>query len=134
MANRQQPLRFAVGGISTESNGFVSQAADEKFLLSTGFIKEDEAVFELLGLSSEVGGAINYLQTHGGNNCTIVPTVAARGNSGGPLAETIWRRLLDGIVTRVAAAEKLDGVLLTMYVSSNVLTIVIILILICYCP
>ena len=112
-------LRFAVGGISTESNGFVSQAADEAFLLSTGFVKEDEAVLSLLSKSSEIGGAIHYLQEHG-NGCTIVPTVAARGNSGGPLDEAIWHRLRDGIITKVAAAGELDGVLLAMHGAMSV--------------
>ena len=75
------PLRFAVGGISTESNGFVSQAADEAFMAATGFLKEDASVFELLERSSELGGALHYLQ-HQQPDCVIVPTVGARANSG----------------------------------------------------
>ena len=52
-------MRFALGGISTESNGFVSHAADEPFLLATGFIKAGAEMLELEGRGhggGKVGG------------------------------------------------------------------------------
>ena len=115
-------MRFALGGISTESNGFVSHAADEPFLLATGFIKAGAEMLELEGRSSEIGGALAYLRRNSPESA-LIPTVGARANSGGPLDEALWATLRDGLVSRVAAAAAeapLDGVLLAMHGAMSV--------------
>lgn len=115
-------LRFCIGGVSTESNGFVSHIADEAFVRTTGYIKSGVDVLSLADVSSELGGAILYLRRNA-PDAELVPTVALRANSGGPLEAGLWSRLRDELVARVQAAVNeaaLSGVILAMHGAMSV--------------
>ena len=55
------PLRFALGGISCECNGFAAGETETSYFEQTGFLLADDDLLTLRSTSAELGGAVDLL-------------------------------------------------------------------------
>ncbi len=106
-------LRIAVGQISAESNHFVPSGCGLGFFRATGYLHEGDALLKLDGSDTEIGGILDACQKDG--NVEIVPLIAARGNSSGPLARDAWAWLRAEMLKRLRTAGPVDGVVLSCH-------------------
>ena len=104
-------MRIAVGQISSESNHFVTLACELEFFRQTGFILEGAGLLELRGTGGEVAGILSVLEADGG--IEVVPLLAARANSAGPLSAACYQYLRDRLLHSLSGALPLDGVILS---------------------
>ena len=104
-------LRVAVGQISSESNHFVSSRCDLEFFRSTGYLCEGDEVFDLLPVDNEMGGILDTLARAG--DVEVVPLLATRGNSSGPLTRACYGELREQLLERLRSAGRVDGVILS---------------------
>jgi len=104
-------LRIAVGQIASESNHFVSAPCELDFFRKTGYLVEREALSTLAGADNEVAGMLATLQQAG--EVEIVPLLAARANSSGPLSAACYDTLKERLLVRLREAGPVDGVLLS---------------------
>jgi microcystin degradation protein MlrC len=107
----QRPLRIAVGQISSESNHFVSRPCELELFYSSGFVYHGAELLRLRGKGGEVAGMLSVLDQAG--EIEIVPLLAARGNSSGPLSAACYSLLREHLLAPLRAAGPLDGVLLS---------------------
>jgi microcystin degradation protein MlrC len=105
-------MRIAVGQFQEESNTFVQQRADLAFFASNTLLYGDDVVRRLRGTHAEMGGFIDVLGQEG---IEIVPTLAAHSVSSGPVPRTTFEQLTRELVSRLAAAGPVDGVLLSLH-------------------
>ncbi|HWE60355.1 MAG TPA: M81 family metallopeptidase [Chloroflexota bacterium] len=106
-------LRIALGQISTESNQFVSFPCELELFRRTGFLHERGDVFQLAGSGGEIGGMLATLATS--PDVEIVPLLAARCNSSGPLSTACYRYLKGHLLAALQDAAPVDGVLLSCH-------------------
>lgn len=116
---RNEPRRFriALGQISSESNHFVRDPCDQDFFRATGYICEGTEVLGLQDSDTEVGG---MLEACGAENVDVVPLLAARGNSSGPLSRASYDGMKRSMLKRLREAVPVDGVLLSHHGSMAV--------------
>ena len=103
--------RIAVGQISSESNHFVAAPCDLNIFRQTGYLLEGREVFELKNSGTELSGALTVLES--AREIEVVPLIAARANSSGPLSEVCYSYLRERLLGRLEAALPVDGVLLS---------------------
>ena len=103
--------RIAVGQISSESNHFVPFQCELDLFRTTGYLYEKSELFQLRDTDTEVAGFLARLQSE--NDVEIVPLLAARANSSGPLSTACYRYLRSGLLERLKEAGSIDGVLLS---------------------
>ena len=103
--------RIAVGQISSESNHFVSIPCELDFFRNTGYLLEREKLFMLAGTDNEVAGMLATLQ--GPGDIEVVPLLAARANSSGPLSVACYDTLKERLLGALRGAGPVDGVLLS---------------------
>ena len=104
-------MRVAVGQISSESNHFVSRACELEFFRKTGFLYEGLDVFELRNTAGELAGMLSVLDRH--SDVEVVPLLAARANSAGPLSSDCYGYLRNGLISALDRALPVDAVLLS---------------------
>jgi len=104
-------MRIAIGQISSESNHFVLRPCELDFFRQTGFVHECGDVFQLRGTGGEIGGMLSVLDSTPG--IEVVPLLAARANSAGPLSESCYEYLRLLLLTALEQARPIDGVLLS---------------------
>jgi microcystin degradation protein MlrC len=104
-------LRIAVGQISSESSQFVSFPCELELFRKTGFLHEGEGLFALRGTGGEVGGMLDVLENR--PDVEVIPLLAARANSSGPLSAEAWDYLRTGLLEALEAAGPVHGVLLS---------------------
>lgn len=104
-------LRIAVGQISSESNNFITHPAELDFFRNTGFLYERDELFQLAGTGGEVGGMLAVFANE--PEVEIVPLLAARGNSSGPLSAACYGYLREHILAPLQAAQPVDGVIIS---------------------
>lgn len=104
-------LRIAVGSISQETNHFVTIRTDLSLFQSSIFL-EGDALFALANSNHEVGGMLKVCREAG---VEVVPLLAARSVSGGPLTAECYQYLRNGLLDRLRAAGPVDGVVLAMH-------------------
>jgi microcystin degradation protein MlrC len=105
------PKRVAIGQISSESSHFVSFLCELELFRETGFLYEGNELFKLAGTDGEVGGMLAALARDPA--VEVVPLLAARANSSGPLSVSCHTYLRDGLLRALADASDVDGVLLS---------------------
>jgi microcystin degradation protein MlrC len=106
------PVRIAIGQFMEESNTFVRQRADLEQFRATQLLYGDEILPRLRGTRAEVGGFLDVLGPAG---VEVIPTVAANAVSSGPVTRSAFDHVKDAILERLAAAGRLDGVLLALH-------------------
>ena len=104
-------LRIAVGQISSESNHFVSFLCELDLFRQTGYLKERNDLFELSGTDTEVAGILSTLEEAG--DVDIIPLLAARANSSGPLSAHCYDFLKGRLLGALREAGPVDGVILS---------------------
>jgi microcystin degradation protein MlrC len=105
-------VRIAVAQLSAEGNSFVELPCPVEFFEQTGYVREGDDVLALADTSSEVAGFLEAIEAAGAEP---VPLLAARGNSCGPLLPEAWSSLRDRLLTRLEAAGRVDGVLVSLH-------------------
>ncbi len=110
-------MRIAVGQISSESNHFVVRPCELDFFRRTGFLYEGGEVFELRGTGGEVGGMLSLLAAE--PDVEVVPLLAARANSAGPLSESCYQYLRHGLLDALQRVQPVDGVLISHHGSMS---------------
>ena len=114
----QEKLRIAVGQISSESNHFVSYLCELDFFRNTGYLLEGADLFKLRGTGNEVAGILATLDEAG--DVEVVPLLAARANSSGPLSESCYGYLKDRLLAGLEKAGPVHGVILSHHGSMTV--------------
>ena len=71
-------MRFALGGISCECNGFAAGETGTEYFRQTGFLLAGEEMLSLRNTSAEIGGAIDLLTK-----------AAEKGSAAGKLQATV---------------------------------------------
>ncbi len=110
MANAKK-IRIAIGSIFQETNHFVTIRTDLK-LFQNSFLLEGEEVLQLANTDCEVAGMLEVCQAQA---VEVVPLLATRSISGGPLTTGTYAYLKQGLVERLRAAGPIDGLLLAMH-------------------
>jgi microcystin degradation protein MlrC len=103
--------RIAIGQISQESNAFVTWRT-ELAHFQNSYLLEGDDVLALADSQTEVAGAIAAGQSAG---VEIVPLLATRSVSGGPLSAECYAELKSRLLACVAGAGALDGVFLSLH-------------------
>jgi microcystin degradation protein MlrC len=103
-------MRIAIGQISSESNHFVQSPCELDFFYQTGYVKQGDDLFSLAGTDTEVAGMLARLQQE--EEVEIVPLVAARANSSGPLSAHCYATLKEMLLAPLRT-QQVDGVLLS---------------------
>jgi microcystin degradation protein MlrC len=107
----RKEFRFAVGQISSESNHFVSSPCELDFFRNTGYLLEGEDLFKLCGAATEVSGMLATFEEAG--DVEVVPLLAARANSSGPLSENCYGYLKEHLLGYLKRTGQVDGILLS---------------------
>src|SRR5215213_5639532 len=102
-------MRIAVGQISSESNHFVQFLCDIDFFEKTGYVRRGDELLGLAGTDTEVAGMLAILQQ--ADDVEIVPLLAARANSSGPLSAQCYTTLKELLLAPMRT-QRVDGVLL----------------------
>lgn len=103
--------RIAIGQISQESNAFVTWRTELPHFQNS-YLFEGDDLFTLAASQTEVAGA---LRSGLGGNVEIVPLIATRSVSGGPLSASCYADLRSRLLASVKEAEALDGVFLSLH-------------------
>ena len=104
-------LRIAVGQISSESNHFVPFFCELDLFRNTGYLYENDDLFQLAGTDTEVAGILDTLKQE--PSIDIVPLLAARANSSGPLSESCYQYLKSHLLAALQKARPIDGLILS---------------------
>jgi microcystin degradation protein MlrC len=107
----RRELRIAVGQISAESDHFVSSSADLDFFRNTGYLHERAELLKLVDSTTEIAGILKTL--HDAGDTEVIPLLAARANSAGPLSVACYDYLKERLLTPLKEAGKVDGVILS---------------------
>jgi len=80
---------------------------------NTGYLFEGEDLFQLKGVGTEVSGVLAVLANSG--DVDVIPLLAARANSSGPLSEGCYSYLRENLLRRLRQALPVDGVFLSFH-------------------
>lgn len=106
-------MRIALGILSHEANCFSPQPTGWAEFESRQLVRGDAMLADWETTRTEQAGAMSILsQTP---ECEVVPTLAARGPSGGPIRGEVFRALLEELLILIQGAMPLDGVLLVLH-------------------
>jgi microcystin degradation protein MlrC len=103
--------RVAIGQISAESNHFVSSPCAIELFHKTGYVLEGDDLLGLKNTNTEIAGMLAVLENSG--EVDIIPLLAARGISSGPLTEQCYTYLKDRLLFPLKDAGRVDGVILS---------------------
>jgi microcystin degradation protein MlrC len=109
-------MRIAIAQISSESNHFVTRPCELDFFRSTGFVHQGAEIFQLRG-GGEIGGMLSVLESEPG--IELVPLLAARANSAGPLSENCYGYLRERLLGSLKRSQPVDGLLLSHHGSMS---------------
>ncbi len=106
-------MRIALGGITHEANSFSAHVTDMADFRDRHLLRGDEILANWRSTRTEHAGALSVLADVPG--CNVVPTFLARALSGAPMYEDVFRALLQDLLSALAAAGPVDGVLLILH-------------------
>ena len=104
-------MRVGVGSIFQESNQFAATQTDLS-LFRNSYVHEGDALLQLAGSDCEVAGILAVCAEEGAQ---VLPLLAARSVSGGPLSDACYAYLKERLLARLRAAAPLDGLALAMH-------------------
>lgn len=105
-------LRLGLGSVSFEANPFSPLRVDERHFANRVLAGGDELAERVAGTRTALGGALDAMVAAGHRP---VPLFAANGGAGGLLADDLFRRLLERLLTALRAAGPLDGIVLCLH-------------------
>src|SRR5579862_299046 len=103
--------RVAIGQISAESNHFVSSPCEIELFYKTGYVLKGDDLLGLKNTNTEIAGMLAVLENSG--EVDIIPLLAARGISSGPLTEECYTYLKNRLLVPLKDAGRVDGVILS---------------------
>lgn len=103
--------RVAIGSIFAESSHFLTTRIDRSYFENT-YIYERDDLFRLAGTDCEIAGALTICERE---NAEIVPLVAARSVSGGPVTDECYNELKQMLLSALRQAVPVDGVILPLH-------------------
>jgi len=106
-------MRIAIGAFSHEANTFCSSLTGWDAFGSRRLVRGEAMLQGLAGTNTEEAGALTALSER--SDCQVIPTLAARALSGGPVLADVFHAVLDELLQRLRAALPLDGVLLVLH-------------------
>jgi microcystin degradation protein MlrC len=106
-------MRIALGAFSHEANTFAPRLTTRADFAAQRLKYGHDMLAGLEGTADEETGALGVLASE--PTCEVVPLLAARALSGGPLVGADFRALRDEFVARLRAALPVDGVLLVLH-------------------
>ena len=107
----QQPPRIAIGGIAHETHSFATRLTTLDDFRDQALHTGDAIFAALRGTRSVAGGMIDSAPAQ----WRLQPTVYAGAMPAGIVTEEAFSTILDELLTRLAAALPLDGVLLALH-------------------
>lgn len=110
--------RIAVGSIFQESNEFVTTQTDLALFRNT-YVHERDALLQLAGTDCEVAGVLAVCERE---RAQVIPLVAARCVSGGPLSDACYASLKEALLAPLREAAPVDGVVLAMHGSMTTIS------------
>lgn len=106
-------MRWAVGTLSLECNSFSPERTDLEYFKRNGYLAYGEAIREQhRGMRNELAGFLEICDRQG---MQTVPTCAAWAVPHGVVAAETYAALKREFVTRIQAAEPIDGVYLCLH-------------------
>ena len=106
-------MRIALGIISHEANCFSPRATDWPDFEMRRLARGADMLAEWQSMRIEEAGAMSVLSQ--APDCEVVPTLAARGQPGGPVLRQVFGALLRELLDAIEAALAVDGVLLVLH-------------------
>lgn len=106
-------MRIALGVLSHEANCFSPQPTGWAEFASRQVARGAEMLAGWESTRTEQAGAMSVFSQEPG--CEVLPTLAARGPSGGPALREVFQALLEELLQRIEGALPLDGVLLVLH-------------------
>ncbi|MCB0126016.1 MAG: M81 family metallopeptidase, partial [Caldilineaceae bacterium] len=106
-------MRIATGCISHETSTFTPVVTPrESFFARYGAVYGTAIIEKFRGTNSPTGGFIEGAEAHG---FELIPTIFAAAQPSGPAPRVVFDDLLDELLTGIAAAGTIDGVLLELH-------------------
>ena len=106
-------MRVLSGTFAHETSTFTPVATTwESYRERVGYLTGEEIFDKFRGTNSIIGGYLDGAETHG---FELIPTVCAHAYPSGPTPREIFDTILNDILERMAAAGKVDGVLLELH-------------------
>jgi microcystin degradation protein MlrC len=106
-------MRIVTGCISHETSTFTPFATTwESYLDHFGYLQGAEIIPKFRGTNTPTGGFIEGADVYG---FELIPTIFAEPHPSAPTPRAIFDQVLDDMLTRMAAASPIDGVLLELH-------------------
>jgi microcystin degradation protein MlrC len=105
-------VRVATGGISHETSTFTLVETNLDSFHQRGYQRGAEIIETYRGTNSPIGGFIDGAEKHG---FELVPTAFAEAQPSAPTPRDIFDEILNDLLSGVADAGELDGVLLDLH-------------------
>ena len=106
-------MRVLSGTFAHETSTFTPVATTwNSYKERVGYLTGHEIFDKFRGTNSIIGGYLDGAETHG---FELIPTVCAHAYPSGPTPRDIFDTILNDILERMAAAGKVDGVLLELH-------------------
>ena len=106
-------MRVLSATFAHETSTFTPVATTwESYRERVGYLTGEEIFDKFRGTNSIIGGYLDGAETHGFD---LIPTVCAHAYPSGPTPREIFDTILNDILERMAAAGKVDGVLLELH-------------------
>lgn len=102
-------FRFAVGGISHETNTYCKEPTP---LSDFKILRGDEILDTFRGVRFYIGGMVDAARDH---DATLVPVYFAQATPSGTIARDAYQTMLSELVAGIEAAMPLDGVVLALH-------------------
>lgn len=105
-------LRLVMGGIIHETNTYTAQCAGMTPLKAFEQYYGEEIIRNFTGSNHQVGGFIAGALDHG---VTLIPTYLGQATPSGTIEQAAYLAMKEAILTGIAAALPVDGVLLALH-------------------
>ncbi|MHB1296507.1 MAG: M81 family metallopeptidase [Anaerolineae bacterium] len=106
-------MRIAIGAFQHEANSFCTFPAELASFGHHVLVRGEQVLAEAAGTATETAGAVSVLARR--QDVEIVPLLAAKASSSGPLTEETYRTLRNELLARLSAELPVDGVLLALH-------------------
>jgi microcystin degradation protein MlrC len=115
------PLKYvAVVDLEQETNAFSPVKTTLKDFQARDLHYGADMIAPSLEQRDQVAGFLKAIEDYGKGNITVVPIMAAKAASGGPIEKDVYNRFKNEIMTRLRSAGKLDGIYLSLHGSMGV--------------
>jgi microcystin degradation protein MlrC len=105
-------LKFAVGGISHETNCFSPIRTEISHFRDRGYFEGREIFKEFAGTRTPIGGFIDFADETGS---ILLPTISASAVPSGMVSREAYLELKNALLQGIRKAGKIDGVLLALH-------------------